>query len=316
MGLFKKGNDSDSQTRRRPDAAGDDSLVKGRNKPAFSYYSQRSSSLENTGRRDPLKVISERFRSTQSFWVRHRRLAVMLVLVVLALAAYLSFLGTNPKVVLLTSGATKYFLQEEAVYQQAAAKTLQKSPLSYNKLSINTTEVRRDLLQKYPEIKNVEVELPFIGQRPIIYVEPYKPSFILITSAGGAFLLDSTGRALATTSQIADIDTYELMTVQDKSGHSVRLGARAIPASTVSFTDTVVKALDNANVVPDTLTLSSPYQLEVKLSGDKYFTKFNTQGDPLEQAGTLLATRGRLAKDKVTPAEYIDVRVPGRAYYK
>ncbi len=58
-------------------------------------------------------------------------------------------------------------------------------------------------------------------------------------------------------------------------------------------------------------------ELDVRLAGQPYSVKFNLEsGTARQQAGTFLATESKLKSQNVTPAEYIDVRVDGRAYYK
>ena len=57
-------------------------------------------------------------------------------------------------------------------------------------------------------------------------------------------------------------------------------------------------------------------ELDVKIAGKPYFVKFNLQADDARrQAGTFLATQAQLQRKGITPAQYIDVRVEGRAYY-
>jgi hypothetical protein len=58
-------------------------------------------------------------------------------------------------------------------------------------------------------------------------------------------------------------------------------------------------------------------ELDVHLAGQPYFVKFNlNNNDPRQQAGTFLAAIANLQKNHITPAQYIDVRVDGRAYYQ
>jgi hypothetical protein len=184
-------------------------------------------------------------------------------------------------------------------------------------LTLDTTAVRDELLKNYPEIMNVSVATPMFGHQPQIYIEPYKPSFILTTTSSNAFLLDTNGRALASTSQIPDISKLGLPTLQDKTGTEVKLGSRAIPGTTVSFVQTVVAALHAKGIEVSNLTLpAGAYELDVSIAGKPYYAKFNLMNDALQQSGTFLAVQGRLRTAKVIPAQYIDVRVPERAYYK
>ncbi len=287
----------------------------------FSYHSRRSNAAANLGRRDVIEPTADpksRGMFKQFTRLSRGRLAVLGCFGVGALLLFVSSMLTpTPRVILLEDSTTTYFLQDKQVYERAAENVLQKSWINRYKLTVDTASVRRELLNQYPEIKNVSVALPILGHQPQIYIEPYKPSFVLTTTNGGAYLLDATGRALASTSQIEDIEGLGVPTIQDKTGLEVRLGSRAIPSSTVAFTQTIIKALSAKNVTISTLALpAGAYQLDVGVAGQKYYVKYNLQNDALQQAGTYLAVQNRLAADRITPAEYIDVRVTDRAYYK
>lgn len=238
-------------------------------------------------------------------------------LVAVLASAYLLMLGTEPKVTLIEDKATAYFLQDKSVYEQAARQSLEKSVFNRNKLTVDASALKLELMQSYPEIKNVSVVMPFIGREPRVFIEPYKPSFMLTTTNSSAYLLDTTGRALVTASQITDVDALEVPVIEDRSGNPVKLGSRALPSTTVRFAQTVLAALKTENVATSNIVLpAAAYELDVSITGTPYFVKFNLLDDALQQSGTYLAVRQRLQKDTIKPAQYVDVRVPERAYYK
>jgi hypothetical protein len=61
-------------------------------------------------------------------------------------------------------------------------------------------------------------------------------------------------------------------------------------------------------------------ELRVYPSGQPYVIKFNLHTNSARsarlQTGTYLAVARELKKQHLTPKHYIDVRVPGRAYYR
>lgn len=285
---------------------------------AFSYYSQqRSDATTNTGRRDSIETIDgaaqSRFVSTY-----HRRpvLSWAITAIVVPLMVFVSYLSSTPHVTLLTDKTTQYFLQDESVYRKTATASLGGSIFNHSKLTVDVSTIRSALVSKYPEIKNVSVSVPIFGQNPVVNIEPYQPSFVLKAAAGSSYVLDATGRALVTADQVSRLNELQLLTVQDKTGVDVRLGERALPSSTVDFARTVTSAFAAKDITISGLTLSSAYELDVQVTGTPYFVKFNTQEDPLQQVGAYIAVRQRLATDKSTVGQYIDVRVPERAYYK
>jgi hypothetical protein len=287
-----------------------------RQRPDTAASAQRSASLQNTGRRDQTALALSRGSVPPEPLSRHRLIFGALSVVIVSVGLLLLSLSPKPHIILLQDATTAYFLHGSAVYQQTAEQSLASSLFNRNKLTIDTNAVRLALLKKYPEIKNVSIVLPVFGHQPQIFIEPYTPSFILTTSSSEAFLLDATGRALTTAGQIPGIAKLDVPTLQDRADVTVKLGSPALPSTTVSFTQTVVAALKASQLSASALVLPSAYELDATITGTPYYVKFNLQDDPLQQVGTYLATRQRLASDHVTVGQYIDVRVPERAYYK
>lgn len=313
--IFKKKHEENNTSagRRRPNLTDSAALP-----PAFSYYSKRSNRPENTSRRDQLSIASDAISARPSLTsLGHRLVYAIAGFAGAALGIYVLMLSSTPVIVLRQDAATAYFLQDKTVYQESAKRVLKTSILNKNKLTVDNTGITLSLLKSYPEIKSVDFSVPLIARHPVIFIEPYQPSFILTTTDSNAFLLDATGRALATTTQISNIEDMNVPTLQDKTGITVKTGTRALPSTTISFTQTVVTALKAANISVSSLVLpAAAYELDVYISGSPYYVKFNLQEDPLQQAGTFIATKDRLTNDKVKVGEYIDVRVLGRSYYK
>ncbi len=57
-------------------------------------------------------------------------------------------------------------------------------------------------------------------------------------------------------------------------------------------------------------------ELHVRLQGQGYYMKFNTENDSRVQVGTYLAVIEKLNSAGQAPTEYIDFRIEERAYYK
>jgi len=298
--------------RRRPVAANDG----GQRPSAFSYYAQRASAPERAGRQ-PLEEMTIPHQAGLPLWLRNRTVAYVVGVALLAGFIYSTALGTDPKIQPVTSNGSAYFMQSPQVYQQAAAKSLSGSILNRNKLTVNTAKVSSDLTDNYPELETAAVIIPLIGQQPVIKVSPYKPSVMLTTPEGGVYLLDTTGRALVSASQITSSGELSVPTVQAPGISGIRLGAQTLSTRTVQFIQQVTAILDAAHISTGTLKLpAGTSELDIPVSGKPYFVKFNLQDDPRQQAGTFLATKERLDHDNATPSQYIDVRVLGRAYYK
>lgn len=290
------------------------------NRPqAFSYYSQRSNTEPRAARLpfDPSNAPQKPATApTDSSWWQNRIVGSIAVVAALTLLGVSTSLSGDPAIVTATQGGNAYFLQDPAVYRQTAAKQLSGSSLNGNKLLVDKNGVAQQLLAQYPELAQARLSVPLIGARPVITITPTRPSFILTTTDNGAYLLDEGGRALVSASQIADVGELSVPIVKDESGTPVKLGQQALPSTTVAFTEAVLGYLDAAGVAYSSVTLPAiAGELDVAIKGTPYYVKFNLTGEAKLQAGTFLAAKGRLDKDKSMPARYIDVRVPERAYY-
>ena len=252
-------------------------------------------------------------------WARRIPMFVALLVITLCCIEVLS-LNSNVKVVPITtdSESTHLFLQGTDIYQKAAQKLFAASVLNDNKLTVDTSHITASLQSQFPELQNVSVALPLIGHRPIVYLQPASPILFLTTQGGGVFILDKSGRALVgggvAATQVSQLD---LPTVHDDSGVQVKVGQIALPSSDVDFIAQVVGQLKAKGLTVSELDLpAGASELDVHIKAIGYEIRFNMQGNARQQAGVFLATQQYLTAQHVTPGQYIDVRVPERAYYR
>ena len=295
-------------------ASGRRQVVSGGRPTAYSYHANRSEQEYNVGRSEPREQDTRR-QARVLRDIRQRLGFILALLVVLACIINVLRLSSDPKVVSLTAGSADTFLHSNATYEQAAQKLLAGSILNGNKITINSDQIVHKLKQEFPELSDVSITLPLVGHRPVVYIAPTTPSLIL-QAGPSSFVLDENGKVLTTNT--SGPDTTSLPTVTDQSGLKAEVNKQALPASTISFIQTVLGQLAAAHLTVASLTLpTSTYELDVHPSGVGYFVKFNIHSDDArQQAGTYLAVRQRLQSQNITPAAYIDVRVDGRAYYK
>jgi hypothetical protein len=198
------------------------------------------------------------------------------------------------------------------VYTTATDKILRQSFASRTKISLDTDGVARQLQAEFPELEHVVVTVPLIGSRPVVYVSPAMPVMRLETSAG-AYVL--TGRGYAYQDEVG-MATASLPRLIDLSGVRPERGKPFLPQSTVLFALNASRQLNKAGIATEALILpqTMPYELDVRLTGKEYVIKYNLQEPARLQSGAAIALIQQLGT--TNPAEYIDVRVPERAYYK
>lgn len=238
----------------------------------------------------------------------------ILSLAILASVVNMLSLSTDVKVVPLSATDGRLLVHPTAVYAAAANRQLNGSVWSRNKITINTASLSQALLKQFPELSSVNVTVPLLAHRPVVYIAATRPVLTLVTG-NGSFVIDNTGRALIGNS---GLNRPGLPLLHDQSGLRIQANRQALPATSVGFIQVVVAQLAAKQLAVADMSLPpAASELDVRLSGQPYFIKFNLEDDqPREQVGTFLATIAQLKRQNIAPAQYVDVRVPGRAYYK
>jgi hypothetical protein len=312
MKLFKtnKSNNAGPQSRHRRQPS---TIIGERVRPEiFSYRAHRGERLDNPQRTALSAAANVRTKVQQSAIWRRLRLAVA-ALALLALVVDQSLITKPPKVVFEGTNGTSYHY-EAAAYAAAAQKLAQSSVFNKTKWTFNTTKLNQGLQQAFPELASVQTSLPPFGNTPLVHLLPGKPTLLVHTTANQTFVVDERGVAVATAKSATPITG--LLTVDDQSGVPVTPGQPALPSSTVAFIQDVQAQLasQKINVTSATLPAQSS-ELDIHIAGQAYFGKFNLQSDARGQAGTFAAVKSQLDAARTPITQYIDVRLPGRAYY-
>jgi hypothetical protein len=283
--------------------------------PIFSYHANRSVRIGSMARNadEPQLDATSRPQPKHEWIKRLPSMAAMLV--VLAIAVLCLQLGNNPKVVTVKAGENQVFLRDRKVYTDAAHAAF--TPLfNSNKLTVNASKISADLQKQFPELKAVSVTLPIVGSQPVVYIQPATPKLLLVAK-NGMYLLDNDGRALISGTQVPDLESLHVPIVNDQGGLSIELGHIALPRSTVSFITEVMGQLQAKGVTTTNLTLmTGSTELQAHIAGVGYYVRFNLHGKAREETGAFLTAKQYLEASHKTPAEYVDVRVENKAYFK
>lgn len=286
----------------------------------FSYYAARSQSEITLGRetvqdKPPIRRLPTRFQRLRkhSGWL-------LGLLVLSAVVVYELQLSTTPKVVSLVASSEAPFLQDSSIYQQAAQQLFAESAANRNKLTVDASTIAHRLRQRFPELQEVSISLPVIGDRPTVFVRPAAPAMVL-AARNGTYIVDENGRALAEVKAGTNLQRLNIPSVTDQSGLAVKLGDQVLPRNATAFIGLVAEQLKTQKVNVQSMTLpAAAGELDVYMVNRPYFVKFNieegTEDSALMQAGTLLAVLKKLDREGKAPSQYVDVRLEGRAYYK
>lgn len=182
-----------------------------------------------------------------------------------------------------------------------------------NKITFNKERLAENLIAQFPEIRNVNIELPIFGQNPVIRIYVAKPAFLL-RSEGREYLLVSNGVALGQKEDYKNLPS--LITIDDESGYKATIGQKILSDNDILFLQTLNAQLNRSKISLKNLVLSkSPQEVNLYTEDAKYYTKFYMGGDATLQAGQYLAAKNAF-KSQPSPSTYLDVRVSGKIFYK
>jgi len=278
----------------------------------LTYYSSRNPGKNDQSRRDR-QPDETRIRSGSLFW--SRIITLLIGVSIIAILGDLLWLDNQPKLTIL-NGSTNVLMKSKSTYEIAAQKIINSSLVNRNKVTINVSAITSGLEKEFPEIANATLTLPFTGHQIQIYLQPSNPQ-LLVDGGSGVFAVNNNGVAIGQeTAPTMILGNLGLPKVNDED-LSVKTGQQALSSGDVAFVEYVISELRVQHLNVTSLTLPpASRELDVVVSDQHYYIKFNLQNSAEEQVGSYITTQQYLSKNNITPAQYIDVRVPGRAYYK
>jgi hypothetical protein len=286
----------------------------GRRAPVFSYYSSRSNPENPRSERSTQEKTATR-RKPAPWWIGYMPSLIALS-IVLAAGLFVTTLSTNARIEIVTGNNQPAVVQETSVYEQAARQEFERSLFNRSKLTIDTDKIADSIRAKFPELGDVVVTVPLISRRPIITVQPSRPALIL-SGQGGTFVIDTAGRPVLKATSLISSVKESLPVVSDDSGSTIELGQQLLTTDLVDFIGKVDAYLKTEEVIVENYSLPAlANELHVRVQGQGYYVKFNTEADVRVQVGTYLALNEKFKTEGITPAEYVDVRIEERAYYK
>lgn len=270
--------------------------------PLTKYYRSGDSSEAAS----PFQRSSKKTSRYRRYMVRS--LDIVILAVLLFGLIYSMLVSADPKLII-----SSHAYRPQSTYRQAVVHEL-KSLKNRNKITLDDTGIANVLQTTFPEISRVSLELPLIGQRPIIHLGIAAPTFLL-KSNGHLYLIDAEGRAVSANVNSEGFSNLAIIT--DQSGYLVGTGKQVLSSGNVSFINAVLAQCKHGGVAVESLTLPPKAQdLDLKPADRPYYVKFFLGGDALGQSGQFLAARHQFDVQGGQPSEYLDVRVPGKIFYK
>ncbi len=299
------GKKSDRNSPRRP------LHINHHNQPVFSYRAARKESDRqfDRGMSRPGK---------ETIRLRRKLRHVPFILSLIAVGAALVYnLTLVPDAQIIVSG-NQTVLRPRESYQEAINNQLRSSLSNRTKATINTKRLSDTIRAQFPEIETITISLPLLRHQPVVEVRLGSPAALLATPMI-TYVLDSNGRTLFDKSDaIPDFDASKLPVISDPSGHQITIGTSSLTSQQVMYANELIAQAGLRQLTtPESMTLQAGgEELHVRFPNQTYIVKFSFATEARQSFGTFLATKDRLERDRVGVAEYIDVRIPERAYVK
>jgi cell division septal protein FtsQ len=188
-------------------------------------------------------------------------------------------------------------------------KLLAESWLQGNTITLNNGDLEERLLQEDPLLRSVEVRRKWFHTVRVAAV--LKQPSMGWASDNQKYLVDRDGTAIGELP--AD---SRLPVVQDGSNLPVKLGQRVASSRFVDYVGDLIPALKALGITPKAMDVKET-TFDLHVTTEKGYKLIMDTSRPVEE-GTrdLKAVQALLTSQKKTPAEYIDLRIAGKAYYK
>lgn len=196
-----------------------------------------------------------------------------------------------------------------AEIEQATRKVIDGSWRQGNLITMDDRDLVSKLQQADPQLKTVVVRR--MWPHGIGLTVTLKQPSLAWSTGNQKYVLDKDGTAIGLLPAGSTLPV-----VVDGSNLPVQIGGRVASARFVSFASSVVPALAAEGVTVTGLDIKET-TLDLTAGTNKgYRIMLDTSRGIEEEMRDYRAVRDLLAAQKRTPAEYIDLRIPNKAYYR
>lgn len=193
--------------------------------------------------------------------------------------------------------------------QTETMKLLKGSWRQGNLLTMNEEDLEAQLSTTDPILKSVQVRRQFF--HAVVITATFKQPSLGWASDNQRYLLDKDGTAIGVLPAASTLPV-----VNDGSNLPVKVGQQVVGSRFVSFVTGIGPGLMAQGLGVRSIDVKDT-TLDLNVATNKGYKLLMDTSRPLEdELADLKAVEGVLAAQKKAPAEYIDLRVSGKAYYK
>lgn len=287
----------------------------------FSYYGtgrsrQRSDPLASRQERDRAALLAGPSLRERGKWHMRAFRMIGTTLGMMLLVGWLFWLDSTSVVVVANTASSGTTARAPENYRRTVDRVLGSNFTNHFKPLVSAESIREVIRKQYPEVETARVSVPIIGNDLKVIVQVSRND-IELTTSDRRYILSSTGYIIGTMqpAAAAAASSHPVIKILDLSRGTPAQGQQYLPGSIISFIREIDHQLKAQHLKPAQYILPSDnaFEVMVRLEGTEYNIRFNTQEDPVRQSGAAAA----LVQNKSVHAkEYIDVRVPGKGYWR
>ncbi len=191
------------------------------------------------------------------------------------------------------------------------SKYLNSSLAGKNWLFLDASSLKGRLQKTFTGQEAIVVEKQF-PNKLIVKTDEQKAAIIWKTGSK-KYIVSINGRVM---SEFLGENSSDLSTLTDGSSLPVDVGNKILSRDFVSFAIKVGDYIKAKSLGPEQIYITETTKELLVKTNAGYEIKFNTEETPDSQLRSLQATLDLLASQKKQATQYIDLRVPGRAFYK
>lgn len=203
-------------------------------------------------------------------------------------------------------------------YSQSFIRTFHKNAAGSLYALLDEANFAKVIKAAHPEIKDIKLQQTRLFSKTIeAEIKFRKPKFVWIDSSKKQQFVDDEGVLFSTnrTNQLAT----DMIIIEDQGATVASLGQSVLGQKTVDFITNLpdnLPPLYAGAKIEKVIIPQATRQLQIKMASVPYLLKFSLERSLEEQVGELGTLLNALKDQKITPSQYIDLRIAHKAYYK
>lgn len=275
----------------------------------ISYYTATRNQLDGFERQSQTtnETKIEKLYSLKSKWFH-----ILVLVVLLGCVVYMGSLGTNPHVTVV---GTEY--RQAKDYNSVVASAYGNDFRNKIKPLLMADRLQEDIKKAIPEAAIVSVSSSIIGHQANVKIISDEPLAIFSQPNAPDMLMSNRGRLLLSTTDNTIKQTSSLPIIQNLTGVEARAGEQFMRPDEAVALKRLIQQYASDNSKPIFTLNTNPHEVAAKEEGrGSYQVRYILDDTIVNQYGALRATEKKLQELAQQPAEYIDVRLADKAYYK